>query len=147
MAANNGPNHAAPKFDSPACWIEFYGRRQSFIALSAAAVGMLATIVLYFQQLPVAMVLFELDRMTERREGSRSSGGSDATAGLWASLEPPPPPPQRCGLPASVTAATATSGEAATWSPPPGAVSVKLLSSHRSTDLRLYPPALPLRRP
>ncbi|GLC60699.1 hypothetical protein PLESTB_001659700 [Pleodorina starrii] len=93
MAANNGPNHAAPKFDSPACWIEFYGRRQSFIALSAAAVGMLATIVLYFQQLPVAMVLFELDRMTERREGSRSSGGSDGEgegeAGAWERRGPP----------------------------------------------------------
>ncbi|GLC60668.1 hypothetical protein PLESTB_001655900 [Pleodorina starrii] len=145
---------------------------EAAVGPSAAAVGMLATIVLYFQQLPVAMVLFELDRMTEGREGSRSSsrgsddvesegkagawdaaggaGGGDADSreprvgaaregGLWAVLQPQPQPQQRDGSPASVAAAT--SGEAATWSTPPGAVSVKLLSSHRSTDLHRGPAA------
>ncbi|KAG2495515.1 hypothetical protein HYH03_006458 [Edaphochlamys debaryana] len=36
---------------------------EAAIGPSAAAIGMLATIALYFQQLPAAMVLFELERM------------------------------------------------------------------------------------
>ncbi|GIL66801.1 hypothetical protein Vafri_20326 [Volvox africanus] len=53
---------------------------ESAVGPSAAAVGMLATIVLYFQQLPVAMVLFELDRMTERGRGGGSHSGAVAAA-------------------------------------------------------------------
>ncbi|GIM02575.1 hypothetical protein Vretimale_7457 [Volvox reticuliferus] len=59
---------------------------EAAVGPSAAAVGMLATIVLYFQQLPVAMVLFELDRMAERGRASNIDNaaviGGDATVSL-----------------------------------------------------------------
>ncbi|GLI63412.1 hypothetical protein VaNZ11_006378 [Volvox africanus] len=54
---------------------------EAAVGPSAAAVGMLATIVLYFQQLPVAMVLFELDRITERGRGGGSHSGAAAAPG------------------------------------------------------------------
>ncbi len=51
----------------------------------AAAVGMLATIALYFQQIPLAMVCFEADRGADpppgEAPGRSGHGGGAATAG------------------------------------------------------------------
>ncbi|KAG2428774.1 hypothetical protein HXX76_011474 [Chlamydomonas incerta] len=63
---------------------------EAAVAPSAAAIGMLATIVLYFQQLPTAMVLFELDRMATSRGAAAAAGagaGGAAAGGKAPALD------------------------------------------------------------
>ncbi|KXZ47546.1 hypothetical protein GPECTOR_34g705 [Gonium pectorale] len=66
---------------------------EAAVGPSAAAVGMLATIALYFQQLPVAMVLFELDRLVMGNTLMWTTGAATVVSmmGLQALLDPAVP--------------------------------------------------------
>ncbi|KAG2449599.1 hypothetical protein HYH02_005132 [Chlamydomonas schloesseri] len=54
---------------------------EAAVGPSAAAIGMLATIVLYFQQLPTAMVLFEMDRIATSKGAAGAAAAVAASAG------------------------------------------------------------------
>lgn len=81
---------------------------EAAVAPSAAAIGMLATIVLYFQQLPTAMVLFELDRIATSKGAAAAAAAAAAGTGGGALHTP-------AGADASALDATTSTSSLAKW--------------------------------